>query len=221
MPVADTMLQDVVRECAAHGFEQVHAMALHDNSVVARMLGDYTRAVCLAYDALERTQNSSERERVLNDIGTTFVWMGRFEEARTTHLIQDATALTPEVRCIARVNLMSIAARLGEQAQFDECRDLLIDIEMPPELHANFLIESARGKRLFGSEHEAVALLNEASKIAHVHGLNRVLFEVDDMLAVPLPVIRITENDQTKVVFPDPAAHVVDGLRRMLAAFGG
>ena len=65
LPVADTMLQDVVRECAAHGFEQVHAIALHDNAVVARRRGDLTRAVCLAYDALERTNKGSERERVL------------------------------------------------------------------------------------------------------------------------------------------------------------
>ena len=222
LPVADTMLQDIVGECAAHGFEQVHAIALHDNAVVARMGGDYNRAVCLAYDALERTKSSAERERVLNDIGTTFVSMGRLEEARTTHLIQDATAMTPEVRCIARVNLMSIAARLGERTQFDDYRNSLISIEMPPELRANFLIESARGERVFGSEQIAIVLLNEAQQIAQTHGLNRTLFEVDDMLPTVNSALMLTESGGIWVPnIPDPTAHVVDGLRRMLANIAG
>ena len=221
LPVADTMLQDIVRECGAHGFEQVHAIALHDNAVVARMRGEYTRAVCLAYDALERTQNSSERERVLMDISTTFVSMGRFEEAQTALLIQDATANTSEVRCYARVSLMSLAARRYDRTQFDHFRKSLNGTPLPPDLQVNFLIESARGERAFGSEEEAIALLESALNTARSHGLNRAVFEAEEMIATPVNAPKATESGEIQVLDPDPAAHVFDGLRRMLATIAG
>jgi tetratricopeptide (TPR) repeat protein len=221
LPVADTMLQEIVSECAAHGFEVVHAMALHDNAVVARMRGEYTRAVCLAYDALERTQNISERERVLMDISGTFVSMGRFEEAETALLIQDATANTSEVRCYARVSLMSLAARRYDRTQFDHFRKSLNSTPLPPDLQVNFLIESARGERAFGSEEEAIALLESALNTARSHGLNRAVFEAEEMIATPVNAPIATERGEMQVLHPDPAAYVVDGLRRMLATVTG
>ena len=221
LPVADAMLQDVVRECAAHGFEQVHAMALHDNATVARMRGEHTRAVCLAYSALELTQSTSERERVLNDLAAIFVSMGRFEEAQTTLLIQNATAITREVRCIARVSLMSLAARRCDREQFEHFRSSLIDTVLPPDLHVNFLIESARGERAFGSEDAAKTLLASAHEVARTHGLNRSVFEVEGLLAIPDRTPEPTRSGEVPVLDPDPAAHVFDGLRRMLATIAG
>ena len=221
LPGADALLQDVVRECAEHGFEQVHAIALHDHATVARMLGDFTRAVCLAYSALELTQSTSERERVLNDLAAIFVSMGRFEEAQTTLLIQNATAITGEVRCIARVSLMSLAARRYERAQFEHFRNSLIDTVLPPDLQVNFLIESARGERAFGSEEAAKTLLASAYDVALTHGLNRAIFEVEEMMTIPVKMSELTRSGETQVVDPDPAAHVFDGLRRMLATIAG
>ena len=221
LPGADALLQDVVLECATNGYDQVHAMALHDNAVVARKRGDYTRAVCLAYDALERTQNNGERERVLYDIATIFISMGRFDEARTPLLIQDATAIGSEMRCLARVALMSLAARRGEKARFDEFRRLLSNVLLPPEIHVNFLIESARGERAFGAEHEATTLLRSARELAQTHGLNWSVFEANDMMATPTPMADRIKSGEIQVSDPDPAAHVVDGLRRMLATVAG
>ena len=221
LPVADTMLQDVVRECAALGFEQVHAMALHDNATVARMLGDFTRAVCLAYDAFERTQNKFDRERVLSDMAGIFVSMERYKEAETTLLIQEATATSPEVRCFARVTLMSLAARRRDRTQFDHFRKSLDGTPLPPDLQINFLIESARGERAFGSEEEALALLKSARETARSHGLNRAVFEAEEMIVSPVNAPQVTERGEKWVSYPDPAAHVVDGLRKMLITVTG
>ena len=93
---------------------------------------------------------------------------------------------------------------------------------MPPELRANFLIESARGERMFGAENSAIALLYEAQRVAQVHGLNRTLFEVDEMLSTVGPKVVQTESGRIRIPnIPDPTAHVVDGLRRMLATVVG
>src|ERR1019366_1543394 len=92
LPDADLMLGEIAKECARSGFEKIQAMALHDQATVAIKRGDHVRAVCLAYESLERTSGSSERERVLNDIATSFGMMGRFSEARTAFLIQEVTA---------------------------------------------------------------------------------------------------------------------------------
>jgi Flp pilus assembly protein TadD len=221
LPASDAMLQDVVRECALKGYEQVHAIALHDNATVARTRGDYTRAVCLAYEALELTRNDSERERVLNDIAAIFGSMGRFNEAETTLLIQNATAVTPEVRCISRVSLMSLAARRSDRTQFEHYRNSVDGAALPPDLKVNFLIESARGERAFGSDLEAASLLETALDLARIHGLNRAIFEAEEMLASPAETVNTTVSGEFQVVDPDPAAHVVDGLRRMLATVGG
>ena len=221
LPAADALLQDVVLECAEHGYEPVRAMALHDNAVVARRLGDHTRAVCLAYDALELTQNSSERERVLVDIAAIFISIGRLEEAHTTLLIQNATAVTPEIQCIARVSLMSVAARRSDRTQFDYFRNSLKGMTLPPDLQVNFLIETARGERAFGSNENAIALLDLARETARAHGLNRAVFEAEEMIATSVGAPVKTESGEIQVNYPDPAAHVVDGLRRMLANITG
>ena len=123
------------------------------------------------------------------------------------------------MRCLARVSLMSLAARRGEKARFDEFRGLLSDVLLPPEIQVNFLIESARGERAFGAEDEATTLLQSARELAQSHGLNWSVFEANDMMATPTP--ELTKSGEIQVPDPDPAAHVVDGLRRMLASVAG
>jgi tetratricopeptide (TPR) repeat protein len=218
LPEADQMLGDIAKQCAQSGFEKIQAMALHDQATVAMKRGDHVRAVCLAYESLERTSGASERERVLNDIAASFAMMGRFPEARTAFLIQEATASSREVRTVARINLMALAAREGDLDAFKSIRGQLAAVTLPPEMHVNFLIESARGVAEFGESQEVTELLQGAINEARSVGLHRSVFEAEDMLRV-LPV---EANRQARggipAVEPDPAAYVVSGLRRMLAS---
>jgi tetratricopeptide (TPR) repeat protein len=216
LPDADLMLGEIAKECARSGFEKIQAMALHDQATVAIKRGDHSRAVCLAYESLERTSEASERERVLNDIAAAFVAMGRFSEARTALLISEATAVLAESRVIARLNLMSLAARADDEKLFTTYRRALELAVLPPELRANYLIESARGLRRFGERTHTYELLEEARAIAQTHGLNRTLFEVEGMMDRENEPT-IVASDVGPAIEPDPAAHVAVGLKQMLA----
>jgi hypothetical protein len=220
LPAADRTLEEVAAECATLGFEQVQAMALHDRAGVAIMRGNHTLAVCLAYEALEHTAAASERERVLNDIAVSFIALGRYDEARTALLIQEATATTNEMTCLARVNLLSLAAREGNEDLFASYDEMLAGVPLPPQITVNYLIERARGVRRFKSAADAEWLLTEAREIAATHGLNKLVFEADQMMLSNVEPVRTTSGG-TSAVEPDPAAYVSAGLRRMLASVGG
>jgi hypothetical protein len=191
-------------------------MALHDQATVAIKRGEHARAVCLAYASLERTVEASERERVLNDIAAAFVAMGRFSEARIALLITEATAVAAESRLIASLNLMSLAARASDKKLFTTYRGALESAVLPPELRANYLIESARGLRRFGEGTYTDGLLEEARAIAQAHGLNRTLFEVEEMMASDNELI-VETSGVGPALEPDPAARVAVGLKQMLA----
>ena len=217
LPAADQMLGEVAAECATRGFQAVQAMALHDQAAVAIRRGDHARGVCLAYAALERTDPPAARERVLHDIAASFVAMGRFSEARTALLIQEATATSMEMRCAARVNLLSMAAREGDREAFAAYEELLKNDALPAEIEVNYLIERARGIRRFGSVSEAEALLRRASSLASAHGFSRSVFEAEEMLTESVPSA-YRSSGEIPVPEPDPAAHVSAGLRQMLAS---
>ena len=82
------------------------------------------------------------------------------------------------------------------------------------------VVTRERGERAFGKEVKEKELLASAQDLARVHGLNRALFEDEEMMAIPVPS-ELTRSGETQVVHPDPAAHVFDGLRQMLATITG
>jgi tetratricopeptide (TPR) repeat protein len=217
LPDADLMLGEIAKECARSGFEKIRAMALHDQATVAIKRGDHSRAVCLAYESLERTSGANERERVLNDIAAAFVAMGRFSEARTALLIQEATAASNEMRCLARVNLLSLAARERDLQRFELYDAMLAEVTLPTQIAVDYLIERARGARVFRSNAEAQPLLMEARDLALAHGLNRSVFEADRMLSERAEPVE-TSRSETRASSPDPAALVSVGLRKLLAS---
>ena len=220
LPAADELLGQVTAECVERGEREVRVAALHDRAVVARARGEHSRAVCLAYEALEECTSSKERERLLHDIAIVFLSMGRLEEARTALLLQEVTATSSEVRTIARVNMMALAVRAGDQRTFDAERSALSQLELPPQLRVNFLIESGRGARRFGHDELAERVLREAMQVARALELNRELHEAEEMFAAR-HVVADKSDGGTPAVSPDPAAHVIAGLRQMLASHSG
>jgi hypothetical protein len=155
---------------------------------------------------------------VLNDIWAALVAMGRFSEARTALLIQEATTTSIEVRTIARINLMALAAREGDRDAFKAIRGQLAAVTLPPEMHVNFLIESARGMAEFGESQAVTELLQDAIGEARGVGLHQSVFEAEDMLrGLPLEGKKRVRGG-ISATEPDPAAYAVSGLRRMLAS---
>lgn len=144
-----------------------------------------------AHLALGLHRSTVDRERTLSQIAVIMLTAERWEAARTALTIVDLTTIREETRTVARVNLLSLAARTGNRVLFDHMLEQLSGRELPAQVQANLLIESARGHRLFDDPERAEELLHEAREFAVSHELNRSVFECDELLAgrepFPLP----------------------------------
>lgn len=216
LPKADEILAGVTADSEVAACVDVQSTALHTRSAVAQRRGELHRAVCLAYDAMKICPSPSERDRILGDIGAYFIVLQRFDAARDALMILDATAATQIVRINARVNLMVIAARAGDQKCFVESRARIESAALMPETRVNFLIESARGLRRFGESESARPMLVEARELAVAHGFSRSIFEAEAMLEA-----REVEVEATSSGIPEnweAAAGVELELRKMALA---
>jgi tetratricopeptide (TPR) repeat protein len=144
-----------------------------------------------AHRALRTHRSTVERERTLGQIAMILLTAERWEAARAALTIVDLTTIREETRTVARANLHSLAARTGDRALFDHMLAQLDGRELPAQVQANVLIESARGFRVFGEPARADELLREAREFALAHQLNRSVFECDELIAgrepFPLP----------------------------------
>jgi tetratricopeptide (TPR) repeat protein len=217
VPKAEQMLLEIVDESRAAGFTAELAQALHACANVASLRSQHDRAVLLAYESMQITADPAEVERILSDLGAFLVRMGRFEAARDALLVLEGRATREEVRVTARANLVAVAARRGDRALFYASIARVTENQMTPVARVNYLIESARGFRLFGEPEKAARLLDDARAYAVQHELNRAIIELDEMIAERDPrEVRAGTDEQ--VPSYQPLSHVEGGLRRLAAA---
>ncbi len=168
-----------------------------------------------AHTALGLHRSSVDRERTLGQIAVILLTAERFEAARAALTIVDLTTIREDTRTVAQANLHSLAARTGDRELFDRMLAQLSGRELPAQVRANLLIESARGYRVFGEPERADELLHEAREFAVTHELNRSVFEVDELLAgrepFPLP------DAGTPILEPKLRERVETELREELA----
>jgi tetratricopeptide (TPR) repeat protein len=219
LPRADELFVELCADCQRMECEPEFAAALHGRANVAIRRGAMRSATCLAYDALQRTEAPIDRERILADISALLILEERFDAALDALLIIDATAISESVRIGARVNLTALAARKGDREMFDRARAQVPTHDLLPELEVNFLIESARGMRTFGDLSEAEALLRQAQSVASTHGLNRALFEAEQLLAGVASPSKKTGGRPGEI--ETSTAHVEQGLRELASALVG
>jgi len=217
LPKAEELLASVAVESERAECADITANALHSRSVVAQRRGDLGRAVCLAYEALQWAALPNERDAILGDIGAYFVAMQRFDAARDALMVLEATAATELVRLNARVNMVALAARAGDNALFASSRTRLDGVSLPPEVQVNYLIESARGLRRFGESETARGLLEDARELAVSHGFNRSIFEAEEMLAERADAVHTTSGE-FRFEDSEAAAGVEQELRKMALA---
>ncbi|HEY4659437.1 MAG TPA: hypothetical protein VIH11_08010 [Gemmatimonadaceae bacterium] len=218
LPKADEMLAAIAVKSAQKGLNEEAAFALHARAVVAQRRGDLKRAVCHAYDALKRAVQPIERDRILGDLGAFFIVLKRYDAALDALTILEATATTEIVRLNARINLVVLAARAGDLDLFTRARASVEDATLASEAEVNYLIESARGFRRFGQQERAIELLTKARELARIQGLNRSLFEAEEMLQSPQLIVAEQASGETPVAVEGPAEDVARELRQMAAA---
>ena len=183
LPRAELILDETITRAAQEGLRGIQAVALHDRSVVARRRGDGERAVSLAYEALEKSDDQSARDRVLSDLAATFFDMGLRSAARDAHLVLAATAQEQYVRWAATINLLEIAAMDEREPVFEQYRRELVDAALPASLAAHYHYYVGQGYRMFQRLDAARSALRRAIEIATQCGLNQVLIQAEESLS--------------------------------------
>jgi tetratricopeptide (TPR) repeat protein len=182
LPRAEQLLDATIADSTRHELLDVRSMALHDRAGVAFFRGDYEQSVRFAYEAMNTTTSSRERDRILNDLATAFMRLGVLSAARDAYLVLTVTAQEQWTRWIATMNLMDIAARDGSETLFERYRRELADAALPPFIAADYYVTASEGYQRLGRADLACGHLERALSVATEHQFNQVIFYVEEAL---------------------------------------
>jgi tetratricopeptide (TPR) repeat protein len=183
LPDADALLESAAIRAADLELPEIRSVATHDRSHVAHLRGQYDAAVRFAYDAMRGSASEHERERILNDLATSFHMLGDKSAARDAFLILAATAREQYLRWTATINLMELAAEDGVSIQFERYKQQLSSATLPPMLQVQFELHVGRGYQTFGEYDLAETWLGRAGRTATAHAFNQLAFVAEDALA--------------------------------------
>lgn len=221
LPQAQSIVDDVILQARAQGFEDVEGMALHSRSAIAHLRGEKADAVLLAYEALALTKRPSERDRVLADLGAEFAEIGMRDAARDANLLLTATAQTQWVRWQATVNLLELAGQDEMEDAFDAYAAQLRKTALGPMLRSYFLLFLGEGLERFGKYEAAEQALTEAVDYAAANQIFAVSFKAEHALtAVRSRSVRRTSVPTLAQVPQEvlAAAHAISELRKAALA---
>ena len=183
LPFAEAILDETIaRADAVPALAEAKSLALHARAHVAHLRHEFEYAVKLGHQALVGTKTQTARDRVLNDIATSFSELGVRSAARDAYLILAATAQEQYTRWTAQINLMELAALDGQQTVFEEHRRDLSMATLPASLSAYYFYYVAQGYRLFDRERAAEAALSRAVDVAAANQLYQILMEAEQAL---------------------------------------
>lgn len=208
LPASLDMLEQLYVITLHRRFRAVRFEVVNNLALTLKQLGRTARAVTLGYEAMRLASPGLERERGLLNLGIYLLELGRYEAARDALAVTEITTGFEEGRILARLNLVTVAARTADRPLFDRCDAGLAEAALAPEHRVNYLIESAKALRVFGYEGAARRRLDQAADIADHHGLNRSVFEVGTLRA-PCTPAEVLET-----------AHVEEHIRQLAATVG-
>jgi tetratricopeptide (TPR) repeat protein len=183
LPDAEVALDAAISRAEANHLTEVHAHALHERADVAHLRGQYDLAVRFAYEALERTSEPANRDRLLADVAASFYMLGARSAARDAYLVLEATGQEQYQRWVASINLMEIASVDGSVTLFERYKRALLSANLPANLSAQLHLHIGEGYSRFGDTAAAEHAYNNARSIAARYHFNQILFAVDDRLA--------------------------------------
>lgn len=189
LPTADAALAAIATEAKQLGDTRVHAMALHDSAAVARARNDLPRALALVTASLRITSDHRERERLLADLGNFLGLAGAFTTARSALELLERIASQQEIRWIAQLNLMDLAAREGSEPLFEHYRKRLQPSALPVRNAIDYYRDAGRGLAAFGRYTEAEQAIARGLTLAGEAGMHQQEFELR-ALADRMPELR-------------------------------
>lgn len=181
LPYAETLLDETIVRAAESGLAEIGATAIHDRAHLAGRRGQHERAVTLQFQAFKGVRNQMARDRVLNDLGSSFAQLGVYSAARDAFLVVAATAQEQYMRWTATINLLDVAAHERRQPLFEQYRRDLEDASLPPALATYYYIYVAQGYRAFDQHSLATAAISRAIELATLNQLGQARFEAEEI----------------------------------------
>jgi tetratricopeptide (TPR) repeat protein len=200
-PRADQILERTAAQARASRLDELQGMALMDRSSVAHRRGDFERAVGFSYQALNVLTSPIERDRALADLAASFIKLGVRSAARDALLILAATAQEQFSRWAATINLIDLEVLEGSELRFEQHRRELSDVELPPMVQAEYLLNTGQGYARFGQTELARASLARALEVATAHDYHELAFRAERALRE----LREGSGDPARGPFPPPA----------------
>jgi tetratricopeptide (TPR) repeat protein len=183
MPEAETLLDETIAKARAVNAVSECSKALHERALVAGLRGQYERSIEFAYAALEVTTSPRERDRILIDIATSFMYLGLYDVARDAYLVLASTAQEQYIRWMSELNLMEIAANEHSELRFDKLRRDLSDADLTPQLQVVYFLHVGRGYHVLGQSEVGIDYLERAVELAEKYSFNQLVFEAEQALA--------------------------------------
>ena len=206
LKAAGGRLDRLIARAHQTGCIPIESKALHDRARVAGEAGEYPSALRFAYAALQLCEEPRERDRILGDVAHALALVGEHDAARDGSLILAATAQEQDVRWMASIHLMELAALEGREQEFDSYRDRLASEPLTPAVEAWYQRCVGVGCARFGKPDDARAAFVRMRTISERHRLARLLIEADESLE-QLESERDRASVSTEGGSPDDEAH--------------
>jgi len=181
LPYAEKLLDDTIVQASESGLAEIGATAIHDRAHLASRRGQHETAVTLQFQAFKGVRNQMARDRVLNDLGSSFAQLGVYSAARDAFLVVAATAQEQYMRWTATINLLDVAAHERRQPLFEQYRRDLEDAALPPALATYYYIYVAQGYRTFDQLAQATVAISRAIELATANQLGQARFEAEEI----------------------------------------
>ncbi len=203
LPYAETLLDQTILQAKESGLSEIGATATHDRALVAHQRGNFDEAVVLQYEALKGVRNQMARDRVLNDLGSSFAQLGVYTAARDAFLVVAATAQEQYLRWTATINLLDVAVHEHREPLFEQYRRDLEGASLPPALATYYFIYIAQGYRAFDQLPLAKAAVSRALEMAIANQLGQARFEAEELADV-LDRQQASEERKSRLAKPVP-----------------
>jgi tetratricopeptide (TPR) repeat protein len=201
-PVAEGILNDVIAIAERHRLPVVRAFAIHDRGTIAYERGQLQDAVSQFYEAWQAYVEQINKDRALHDMALVLGDLGLRDAARDAFLIISGTAVDPETRVVAMLNLLALAAVDGHEAVFEQYRQALKRESLQARLAVRYHVTVAEGFQRLGHPADAKAASARAASVASQYGLDL------STLQLPAPALPPSLEEQDDLHL----AHVVRAL---------
>jgi tetratricopeptide (TPR) repeat protein len=224
LPHAETLLDATIVQADESGLSEVRATAIHDRAHLALRRGRPDEAIVMQFEAFQGVRNQMARDRILNDLGESFVQLGVYSAARDAYLVVAATAQEQYMRWTATINLLDVAVYERREPLFEQYRRDLEGVSLPPTLETYYFIFVAEGYRAFDQPSLAKAAISRAIELSTLHQLGQALFKAEEILEALEKDKAIEEREERRAakntVWSPALAGIADAIRELRTVSG-